>query len=165
LAQCREWLNRNLPGAEREAVSSNAEAVRLAAAEPGAAAIAGETAAAVYGVPVLQANIEDDPSNTTRFLILGSQVVESTGHDRTSLLVSARNRAGALHDLLQPLADHGISMTRIESRPSRNAVWEYVFFVDIEGHAADPAVATALAELEQAAALFKVLGSYPLAQV
>jgi chorismate mutase/prephenate dehydratase len=163
-AQCREWLDSHLPGVERIPVSSNAEAARIAAEEEGAAAVAGETAASIYGLEVMVANIEDEPGNTTRFLVIGNQEVAATGQDKTSLLVSASNRPGALHRLLEPLARHGISMTRIESRPSRRGMWEYVFFVDIEGHASDEEVAQALAELEEEAALFKVLGSYPRAE-
>lgn len=165
LAQCREWLDRHLPGAERVALSSNAEAARRAAAEaqPGVAAIAGDAAAEIYGLTTLAQNIEDDPENTTRFLVIGHQQVPASGNDKTSLLVSAENRAGALYQLLAPFRDHQISMTRIESRPSRRGMWEYAFFVDIEGHVDDPNVKQALEELQQAATLFKVLGSYPCA--
>jgi chorismate mutase/prephenate dehydratase len=163
LAQCREWLNTNLPHAERVAVSTNAEAAKRAAKEPAVAAIASRTAADLYGLRVLVANIEDEPDNTTRFLVIGSQSVPKSGRDKTSLLVSTQNRPGALFRLLEPLNRHGVSMTRIESRPSRRGMWEYVFFVDIEGHVEDDNVARALAELEANATLFKVLGSYPKA--
>jgi chorismate mutase/prephenate dehydratase len=163
LAQCRGWLDEHLAGVERIAVSSNAEAARLAAQDKEAAAIASLEAANIYGLRVLVANIEDEPDNTTRFLVIGRDPVPPSGKDKTSLLLSASNKPGALHSLLSPLAQHGISMTRVESRPSRRGVWEYVFFVDIEGHAADTQVAQALDELRAEAAMLKVLGSYPRA--
>jgi chorismate mutase/prephenate dehydratase len=163
LAQCRGWLDEHLTAVERIAVSSNAEAARLAAQDKQAAAIASREAADIYGLRVLTANIEDEPNNTTRFLVIGRENVPSSGKDKTSLLLSASNKPGALHRLLSPFAKHGISMTRIESRPSRRGVWEYVFFVDIEGHASDGNVAQALEELRGEAAMLKVLGSYPRA--
>ncbi len=163
LAQCREWLNAKLPMAERIAVSSNAEAARCASREAGSAAIASETAAEIYELRSLVRNIEDNPCNTTRFLVIGKQQVPPSGRDKTSLLISARNEPGALHRLLEPIARNGLSMTRIESRPSRLGAWDYVFFVDIEGHAEDPQVAAALQELQANAAMFKSLGSYPQA--
>lgn len=163
LAQCREWLNANLPQAERIAVSSNAEAARCASQEAGTAAIAGETAAEIYGLNALVANVEDDPDNTTRFLVIGKERVAPSGKDKTSILVSARNQPGALHKLLEPIARNNLSMTRIESRPSRQSTWDYVFFVDLEGHAEESHVAKALKELEAEAAMFKWLGSYPQA--
>jgi chorismate mutase/prephenate dehydratase len=163
LAQCRHWLEQRLAGVELVAVSSNAEAARWARDEEGAAAIAGETAAEVYGLAVLMANIEDRPDNTTRFLVIGRELLPSSGRDKTSLLLSSRHQAGALQELLYPLAKHRVSMTRIESRPSRQGKWDYVFFVDVEGHASDPDVAAALKDLEVLAARFRVLGSYPVA--
>ncbi len=163
LAQCRKWLDRNLPAARRIAVSSNAEGARCAAQERDAAAVAGEAAAAIYGLEMLAANIEDEPDNTTRFLVIGEQSVPPTGIDKTSLLLSAHNRSGALYGLLAPFARLEINMTRIESRPSRSARWEYVFFVDIEGHAQDPQVVKALDVLDQEGFLIKVIGSYPRA--
>jgi chorismate mutase/prephenate dehydratase len=163
LAQCRGWLDRHLPSVERQAVGSNAEAARLARDEPGTAAIAGETAAEIYGLRVLAGNIEDEPGNTTRFLVIGRQAVPPSGDDKTSLLLSTRNEAGGLHRLLTPLAQHGISMSRIESRPSRRGAWDYVFFVDILGHRDDPKVAAALTALRQEAGMYKELGSYPRA--
>ncbi len=163
LAQCREWLDTRLPKAERMSVSSNAEAARLAAEDDSIAAIAGDSAAELYKLPLLASNIEDEPDNTTRFLIVGAQKVGVTGKDKTSLLVSTRNQPGALASLLEPFARNGISMTRVESRPSRQGMWNYVFFVDIDGHEEEQGVATALAELEASASLFKVLGSYPKA--
>jgi len=163
LAQCREWLDAHLSGVEREAVSSNAEAARRAQGETGAVAIAGANAAVIYGLDILAANIEDKPDNTTRFLVIGRKVPAPSGRDKTSLLVSTGNRPGALYRLLKPLAEHGISMTRIESRPSRREMWEYVFFIDIEGHAQEKKVAEAIARLEGESAMIKVLGSYPCA--
>jgi len=161
LAQCRAWLDRVLPVAERLAVNSNAEAARRAAGETGAAAIAGEAAAELYGLSVLARRIEDDPGNTTRFLIVGTEDAPPSGRDKTSLLLSCRNEAGGLYRLLTPLAEHQISMTRIESRPSRQGIWDYVFFIDLCGHRQDAPVAAALAELQRASRLFKILGSYP----
>lgn len=163
LAQCRGWLDAHLPGVERISVSNNAEAARRAANEAGAAAIAGDTAADLYGLKLLSTNIEDQPDNTTRFLVLGSQAVPRSGSDKTSLLMATRNQPGALFHLLEPLAKAGVSMTRIESRPSRRGMWDYVFFVDIEGHAEDATIAAVLQQLATEASLFKSLGSYPKA--
>jgi chorismate mutase/prephenate dehydratase len=163
LAQCHEWLNSNLPKAERVAVSSNAEAARRAAEEAGSAAVAGEMAAEHYGLEILASNIEDEPNNTTRFLVLGDYAPKATGRDKTSIILSARNRAGAVYEMLTPFATRGVSMTKFESRPSRVALWEYLFFVDIEGHREDANVAAALAEVEKIAGYLKVLGSYPVA--
>jgi chorismate mutase/prephenate dehydratase len=161
LAQCALWLARHLPGAARIPVSSNAEAARLAAQEEGSAAIAGEIAASIYGLAVLAPHIEDEPNNTTRFWVLGRQAVPPSGRDETSLVMSAANRPGAMHALLEPFARHGVSMTRIESRPARTGLWEYLFFVDVLGHRDDAAVAAALAELSSKAPFLKLLGSYP----
>ena len=166
LAQCAGWLHQNLPAAERVPVASNAEAARRAAGEQGAAAIAGEAAAERFQLELLARAIEDDPNNTTRFLVLGQLESGPTGRDRTSLVLSAENKPGAVHALLSPLAQNSVSMTRIESRPSRamrSALWEYVFFIDVEGHQKDKRVAAALAELRQKAPFLKVLGSYPVA--
>ncbi|HYG56027.1 MAG TPA: prephenate dehydratase [Burkholderiales bacterium] len=165
LAQCQGWLAQNLPGIDRIAVVSNAEAARRAAEEEGAAAIAGEAAAARYKLNVLARTIEDDPTNTTRFLVLGNIDPGPTGKDRTSLVMSAENKPGAVHALLTPLAEHRVSMTRIESRPSRarSSLWEYLFFIDVEGHQNDAAVAAALSALRAKAPFFKILGSYPVA--
>lgn len=163
LAQCRGWLDRHLPQAKRIAVSSNAEAAALVSGMEGGAAIAGEVAAELYHLPRLAENIEDEPGNTTRFLVIGRKDAPPSGVDKTSLMFSTLNKAGGLHSLLAPLAEHGISMTRIESRPSRRGRWDYVFFVDIEGHREDINVADTLAILERKATLFKVLGSYPKA--
>jgi chorismate mutase/prephenate dehydratase len=163
LAQCHEWLNANLPHVERVAVSSNAEAARRAAEEAGSAAVAGEMAAEHYGLKILASNIEDEPNNTTRFLILGDYEPQPSGKDKTSLVLSARNRAGAVYEMLTPFATRGVSMTKFESRPSRVALWEYLFFVDIEGHRGDANVASALEEVAKIAGYLKVLGSYPTA--
>jgi len=161
LAQCREWLNAHLPGVERVAVSSNAEAARLIGGNQRAAAIAGDAAAAMYSLNKLAGNIEDDPNNTTRFLVVGRHKPQASGNDKTSLMVSVHNRAGALYSLLGPIARHGVSMTKIESRPSRTSKWDYVFFVDVEGHIEDDNVAAAIRALSETAVSLKVLGSYP----
>jgi chorismate mutase/prephenate dehydratase len=165
LAQCRAWLQDHMPDAERIAVASNAEAARRARDEQGTAAIAGQTAAEVYNLEVLATEIEDRPDNTTRFLVLGRKLFEPSGVDRTTLLVSVGHTKapGALFRLLEPLARHRVSMTRIESRPSRRAKWDYVFFIDLEGHARDKPVSQALKALKRRASLFRVLGSYPRA--
>jgi chorismate mutase/prephenate dehydratase len=161
LAQCQTWLNQNYPGIERQAVASNGEAARLAAEDPAAAAIAGEFAGQKYDLQVVKAHVQDDPHNRTRFAVIGRLNTTSSGKDQTSLVLSVPNKAGAVYNMLAPLAKHGVSMTRFESRPARTGTWEYYFFVDIEGHAQDDKVAKALAELKENAAFFKVLGSYP----
>ncbi len=165
LAQCRGWLDDHLPDAERLAVSSNAEGARRARDERGSAAIAGRSAAEIYGLNLLADEIEDHPDNTTRFLVIGRKLFSASGADKTTLLLSAEDTdgAGALFRLLEPLAQHKVNMTRIESRPSRKRKWDYVFFIDIEGHVGDAPIAQALAVLESRATLFKVLGSYPRA--
>lgn len=165
LGQCRGWLDENLPNVERVAVSSNAEGARRARDERGTAGIAGETAAEIYGLEILARDIEDRADNSTRFLVLGRKQLRPSGADRTTLMISAgdTDTPGALFRLLEPLALHGVSLTRIESRPSRRRKWDYVFFMDIEGHAEDAAVAKALAALKERASLFRVLGSYPRA--
>ena len=165
LAQCRIWLEEHLANVELVAVSSNAEGARRARDESGTAAIAGETAAEVYGLKMLAAQIEDRSDNTTRFFVLGRKLFAPSGEDRTTLLVSVSHTdaPGALFRLLEPLAKHRISMTRIESRPSHRRKWDYVFFIDFEGHADDPHVAKALQALKKRSSLFRVLGSYPRA--
>ncbi|HEX5047385.1 MAG TPA: prephenate dehydratase, partial [Gammaproteobacteria bacterium] len=165
LAQCRAWLAEHLPDVEKIPVASNAEAARRARDEDGTAALAGDAAAQLYGLKILFSNVEDQADNTTRFLVIGRKLFPPSGNDKTSLLVSARNTEGpgVLLHLLDPLARHGVNMTRIESRPSRRAKWDYVFFVDLDGHAEEPAVAKALAEIQKKATLFKVLGAYPKA--
>ncbi|AUM00467.1 MAG TPA: prephenate dehydratase [Pseudothauera hydrothermalis] len=165
LAQCHEWLNRNLAHLPRVPVASNAEAARLAAEDPESCAIAGEAAAELYGLKVLAANIEDDPNNTTRFLVIARHDAGPSGQDRTSLVCSAPNRPGAMHALLEPFARHGVSMTKLQSRPARAGLWEYVFYIDIEGHQSEAPVAAALQELNERAAFVKILGSYPVAAI
>lgn len=165
LAQCRQWLAGNLPGVPCTAVSSNAEAARLAADTDGKAAVASLVAAELYGLNVLERDIEDETDNTTRFLVIGSQQPASTGADKTSILVSIGNQPGALYRILAPFAENAIGMTHIESRPSRQALWEYVFFIDLDGHRDDIGVAQALQKLRADARLVKVLGSYPRAVI
>lgn len=166
LAQCHEWLNKNLPPeVERVSVASNAEAARLASLDPTAAAIAGQAAAERFNLEKLAGSIEDEPNNTTRFLVLGFQDVGATGKDRTSIVVSAPNRPGAVHQLLAPIAASGVSMSKFESRPSRAGLWDYVFFIDLEGHCSEPHVAEALEALRARASYVKLLGSYPQAVI
>jgi chorismate mutase/prephenate dehydratase len=165
LAQCRGWLDEHLPDVERIAVSSNAEGARRARDEKGTAAIAGDTAADVYKLKILASEIEDRADNTTRFFVLGRKLFKASGNDRTTLLLSIghTDTSGALFNLLEPLSRHKVNMTRIESRPSHKRKWDYVFFIDIDGHADDEQVAKALADLKERASLFRVLGSYPRA--
>lgn len=163
--QCRNWLQANLPNAERINVASTAEAARIAAEEPGAAAIGSVLAAEPYNLDVVAERIEDSPHNYTRFFAIGRQLVGPTGHDKTSLLISIRNKPGALHDLLMPFSESGIDLTKIESRPSRKKAWDYVFFVDLIGHVQDPKVAAALEKIGDLCTELKVLGSYPQGEV
>ncbi|MBI4996237.1 MAG: prephenate dehydratase [Rhodocyclales bacterium] len=168
LAQCHEWLNRNLPNVPRVPVASNAEAARMAALDPESAAIAGEAAAKLYELNILAANIEDDPNNTTRFLVLAKHDSGPSGQDKTSFVCSAQNKPGAVHDLLTPLKDHGVSMSKFESRPARGfgeSRWAYVFFIDVDGHRQDPVIARALEDLRGQVGFLKELGSYPKATV
>ncbi len=168
LSQCHEWLNKHLPNAAREAVTSNARAAQMihelvASEGTFAAAIASKRAAELFDLHILAENIEDDPKNTTRFLVVGNHAVAPSGQDKTSLVMSAHNKPGAVLQLLEPFSRHGVSMTKLESRPSRQNLWNYVFFVDIEGHQQQPAVQAALKDLAERATLLKVLGSYPTA--
>ena len=163
LSQCNQWLDKHLPNAERIAMSSNAQAVLHAIDNNGAASIGGSMAAELYDVPVLAADIEDEPDNTTRFVVIGQHRSPPSGDDRTSLLVFVHNRPGSLFDLLKPLAERNISMSNIESRPSRRGVWDYVFFIDIDGHRDDEVIKQAIAEIEKASAMVTILGSYPKA--
>ena len=170
LSQCHEWLNKNLPRAARDAVTSNAYAAQMMhdlVSSDGtlAAAIASKRAAELFNLNVLAENIEDDPKNTTRFLVLGNHDVAASGQDKTSIVMTTKNKPGAMLELLEPLSKHGVSMTKFESRPSKQGLWDYVFFVDIEGHQTDAKVKAALQELQQRASLLKVLGSYPAAVV
>jgi chorismate mutase/prephenate dehydratase len=163
LAQCRQWLETHLPNARQTPVSSNAEAARLVANNPNAAAIAGIIAAGIYELPILAANIEDDVNNTTRFIIIGKQLATFTGHDKTTIVVSTNNQAGALYRMLEPFAKANVDMLSIESRPSRQGLWDYVFFIDIVGHSENENVAQAINELKTQVSMFKRLGSYPQA--
>jgi len=163
LAQCMNWLRKNLPRVERQAVASNAEAVRRAKKSDDAAAIAGENAAHVYGMKVIAGPIEDRSDNTTRFLVIGRASFPPSGNDRTSLMVSIRDQPGALYRILEPLARRGISMNRIESRPDHGALWQYAFFIDVGGHAEESPLKDALAEIDRYAGDVRVLGSYPVA--
>lgn len=161
LAQCNAWLNQNYPGIARQAVASNAEAARMASEDASVAAIAGEIAGQTYNLQTVNAHIQDDPHNRTRFAVIGRLQTAPSGRDQTSIVLSVPNKAGAVYNLLAPLARHGVSMTRFESRPARMGAWEYYFYVDLEGHEQDEKVARALAELKENAAFFKLLGSYP----
>ena len=163
LSQCSQWLDKNLPQAERIAMSSNVQAVLHANESKNAASIGGSMAAELYDVPVLVSDIEDEPDNTTRFAVIGQHKSPPSGDDRTSLLVFVQNKPGSLFDLLKPLADRDISMSNIESRPSRRGVWDYVFFIDIDGHRDDDKVKQAITEIEKASAMVTILGSYPKA--
>lgn len=163
LAQCRNWLDRHYPKVEREAVSSNGEAARLAASNPGVAAVAGDMAAEHYQLEKLAEQIEDYPDNTTRFLVIGREEVPPSGKDKTSIIVSSRNKPGALFSLLEPFRRAGVSLTRIDTRPSRTEKWAYVFFIEFEGHLQDSNIAAVVTELEEQSILLKPLGSYPQA--
>lgn len=162
LAQCQTWLNQHFPHIERVAVSSNGEAARLASVDSSVAAIAGKTAGEQYELHIVHAHIQDDPHNRTRFVVIGNLHCAPSGKDQTSLVLAVPNKAGAVYSLLTPFMQFGVSMTRFESRPARTGTWEYYFYVDVEGHQHDEAVARALNELRNSAAFFKVLGSYPL---
>ncbi|MCU0969225.1 MAG: prephenate dehydratase [Rubrivivax sp.] len=166
LAQCHQWLAAHLSHAERRPASSNAEGARLAALDARLAAIASERAASEFGLHVVAPAIQDDPHNRTRFAIVTDPqrhpVPRASGHDCTSLVVSVPNRPGAVHDMLVPLKEHGVSMSRFESRPARSGQWEYYFYIDVQGHPDEPRVAAALHALRAACAFFKVLGSYPV---
>lgn len=163
LAQCRHWLDVNYPNVERVAVSSNGEAARRLKNEWHSAAIAGDVAAAEYGLHKLYKNIEDNPSNTTRFLIIGHEAIAPSGHDKTSIVVSAHDKAGALIEILKPLSYHGVSMTSIETRPERPNKWAYVFFIDMDGHIDDANVSAAIADIRPLVKDVRILGSYPKA--
>ena len=168
LAQCHEWLSRNVPNLPRVPVASNAEAARMAAEDPEACAIDGEAAARLYELNILAENIEDDPNNTTRFVVLASHDAGPSGSDKTSFVCSAQNKPGAVHDLLTPLKSHGVSMSRFESRPARgfgNSRWEYVFFIDVEGHRSEAKLQAALDDLRGCVCFLKELGSYPKAAI
>ena len=166
LAQCHGWLNSHLPTVERRPVSSNAEGARLAGLDPSLAGVASDRAASEYGLHVVAPAIQDDPHNRTRFAIVAhpqrQPQPQASGHDCTSLVVSVSNRPGAVHDMLVPLKQHGVSMSRFESRPARSGQWEYYFYIDLKGHPEEPEVAVALQELRGVCAYFKLLGTYPV---
>ncbi|MGH1371034.1 MAG: prephenate dehydratase [Cellvibrionaceae bacterium] len=161
LAQCRKWLDAHYPNADRVAVNSNAEAAKRIKGEWNAAAIAGEMAADKYGLTKLAENIEDLPDNSTRFLIIGTQEIGPSDNDKSTVVIAMRNEPGALHDLLEPFHRHKIDLTRVETRPSRSGNWNYVFFIDFNGHVDSANVQEALKEVGSKAADVKVLGSYP----
>ncbi|MBU4609334.1 prephenate dehydratase [Achromobacter sp. GG226] len=161
LAQCQGWLTQHAAGIPREAVSSNAEAARIAAEDPTVAAIASESAASLWQIQVVAASIQDDPHNRTRFLAIGHQDTLPSGRDKTSIILAVPNTAGAVYQMLTPLAQNGVSMTRFESRPARTGQWEYYFYVDVQGHRSDANVAKAFDTLQAQTAFFKLLGSYP----
>jgi chorismate mutase/prephenate dehydratase len=163
LGQCQNWLNKHLPNAQRVSVTSNSEGARLAAEDADSVALAGEAAAEIYGLTIIAPRIEDEPNNTTRFLVLSRQDAAPSGKDKTALVLSIPNRPGALVELLKPFAAAGVSLTKLESRPARQGNWEYLFFVDCEGHRQDAKVAAVLSEVSAQAAMLKVLGSYPSA--
>lgn len=163
LSQCKSWIRQHLPAVECIAVSSNAEAARRVRNAPDAAAISSQSAAEIYGLPILFARIEDEPDNATRFLVIGRQILAPSGEDKTSLLLAGDEGPGLLHSLLDPLARHSLNMIRIESRPSSAAAWSYVFFIDVEGHAETEPLKSALAEMQKVSSLTRVLGSYPKA--
>ena len=164
-AQCRNWLKANLPSAKLVDASSTAEAARIAALEENAAAIGAALAAETYGLDIVVESIEDSPNNFTRFFVIGQQAAKPTGNDKTSVIMSAKDRPGALYGLLVPFSDAGVNLTRIESRPSRKKVWEYVFFVDMLGHIDDPDVRGALERVAEQCTEFKVLGSFPQGRI
>ncbi|MEN9514552.1 MAG: prephenate dehydratase [Burkholderiales bacterium] len=163
LAQCAGWLDKHLPHAQRVPVSSNAEGARLASLSQDTAGIASELAAERYALNITRGSIQDDPHNRTRFAVIGRYACAASGMDQTSLILSVPDKAGAVHSLIEPLARHGVSMKRFESRPARQGTWEYYFYIDVLGHQSDAAVAAALDELRQRAAFIKIIGSYPRA--
>jgi chorismate mutase/prephenate dehydratase len=165
ILQCRNWLRANVPGAELIETSSTAEAARRAAEEPGAAAIASRLAAQTYNLELLAERIEDAPHNYTRFVVIGHQMVKRTGDDKTSILVWVKDKPGALYNMLLPFSRRNINLTRIESRPSQQKAWEYVFFIDFLGHIEDEEVQEVLSEVGEHARTLKVLGSFPRAEL
>ena len=165
LAQCRHWLDVNFPNVERVAVSSNGEAAKRLQNEWHSAAIAGEVAVNEYGLHKLYENIEDNPGNTTRFLIVGRESIAPSGQDKTSILVAAHDKSGALIEILDPFRKHGVSLTSIETRPERPNKWSYVFFIDMNGHIQDPNVSAAIGEIRGIVKELRVLGSYPKAVI
>jgi len=162
LAQCRKWLERYLPGVEQLTTNSNAEAAVIVVDDQDSAAIASDIAARLYDIPILASSVEDERNNTTRFLIIGNNSYPSSGLDKTTIMVSTQNRVGSLFELLKPMYDHGVDMSRIESRPSKQTNWDYVFFIDMIGHIDNENVKKALSQLEQQSAYYKLIGSYPV---
>ena len=162
--QCREWLRHHLPHADLIEVSSTTKAAEVAAREPAAAALGGKLAAELHHLEILEENIQDSATNTTRFLVIGNRTCPATGNDRTSLMFSVRDRPGSLYSALMPFNEFNINMSKIESRPSRRQDWEYFFFVDVAGHCKDPELVTALEELGNHCSFVKILGSYPDAE-
>ena len=163
-SQCRTWLEKNLPKAKKINASSNAEAALIASKEKSTAAIASEIAAEIYGLGILSRSLEDSHNNSTRFLVIGDRDTEPSGADKTTIIVSTKNDSGALYNLLEPLSKHRVSMTRIESRPSRNNNWEYLFYLDLNGHIKDQSLMKASEEIKKQASLYRFLGSYPIAK-
>ncbi|MEA1924778.1 MAG: prephenate dehydratase, partial [Candidatus Altiarchaeota archaeon] len=161
IAQCRSWIRRILPNAKIREASSTSEAARIAVNEKKSAAIASSMAAAIYKIGIVEENIQDGGESYTRFLIISKNAAGKTGRDKTSIMFSIKDRVGALYEILKPLADEGISLTRIESRPSRKGLWDYYFFVDFEGHEDDPRVKKTLDEVKENCVFLNVLGSYP----
>ncbi len=162
LAQCQGWLANNVPAVAVQAAASNGEGAHLASTQSHIAALAGSAAQAHYGLIAVHERVQDDPHNRTRFAVIGTQATHASGKDQTSLILSVPNTAGAVYEMLKPLAEHGVSMTRFESRPARTGVWEYYFYVDVQGHASSPEMTAALAALKQKTAFYKLLGSYPV---
>ena len=163
LGQCRRWLNGHYPNVPRLTATSNAEAARRVAEEKDAAAIAGEIAAEIYGLEIISKQIEDESDNTTRFIVIGREDIGPSGNDKTSIVVSTHNQPGALYKLLEPFHRHNVSLTSIETRPSRTGMWSYVFFIDFEGHRDDELIQTVLGEIDRDSLEVKMLGSYPRA--
>lgn len=161
LVQCRQWLSLNLPGVELKETESTAAAAERVRKEKGAAAIASHLAADIYGLNILKADIQDQIHNFTRFLVISKEVAQPTGRDKTSLVIAAKDRVGILYELLRPLSEAGVNLTKIESRPLKKRAWEYLFFLDLDGHLKDPVVSESLARLKAESEFFKVLGSYP----
>lgn len=162
LAQCHGWLAANAAHLPVQAAASNGEGARLASTQPHIAALAGSAALTHYGLIAVHERVQDDPHNRTRFAVIGNHQTQPCGADQTSLILSVPNKPGAVYEMLKPLAEHGVSMTRFESRPARNGQWDYYFYVDVQGHAASAQTAQALAALKEKTAFYKLLGSYPV---
>ncbi|WKZ31611.1 MAG: prephenate dehydratase [Thermodesulfobacteriota bacterium] len=165
IAQCKNWVKGNLPNALVFDVSSTALAAKMAAEDPSTAAVASIAAASLYDLRVIEKNIEDSPNNFTRFLVIGKNFARKTGRDKTSIMFAIKDAPGALYTMLKPFASRGINLTKIESRPLKTKAWEYVFFVDLDGHISDEPVRDAIAELEKSCSFLKTLGSYPKSQL